>query len=94
MLPENPVCPLRCAPLALPRKPAKPSLVNVPQPSPALQVKREYKDAKTILMDKALYADLWEDAQMGSVVAYLRGAQTLSLPEEWKAAFPKSLPPE
>ena len=37
------------------------------------------------------YDDLWEDAEMVSVVTYLRGSKTLCVPEAWRPLLPKCL---
>ena len=33
----------------------------------------------------------WEDAELGSVLLYLRGSKCLKMPEEYKAVFPSFL---
>jgi hypothetical protein len=37
------------------------------------------------------FDDLWDDADMVSVVAYLRGAKDLQIPEEWRPFLSDSL---
>ena len=36
------------------------------------------------LFDEKLWADFWDDAEMLSVLRYLRGNKSLNLPEPWK----------
>ncbi|OLQ12234.1 Clavaminate synthase-like protein [Symbiodinium microadriaticum] len=48
--------------------------------SQAQQVDQTF-DPKVAFTDQRLYADLWADARMTEVIAYLRGAKNLALPE-------------
>ena len=36
-------------------------------------------------------ADLWADADMPSVVKYLRGCADLNMPDVWRSVFPRKL---
>ena len=44
----------------------------------------EELSASRILGENDLFADLWNDAEMGSVLVYLRGGVGLQLPEDWQ----------
>ena len=38
------------------------------------------------------FADMWEEAQMGEVVQYVRGGKGLKVPSEYRDLFPEALP--
>ena len=44
------------------------------------------------MCDSATFADMWEEADMGEVVAYLRGGKGLRLSAEYRSLFPEVLP--
>ena len=54
-------------------------------------------DIKDVTMDLLIeklrdcHSDLWEDAKMPEVVAYLRGNRHLKVPPEYKSRLPTSL---
>ena len=41
--------------------------------------------------EQAAWGDLWRDADMPRVVAYLLGNRGLSLPRQWRMLFPDKL---
>ncbi|CAK8990484.1 unnamed protein product, partial [Durusdinium trenchii] len=48
-------------------------------------------DMETPLPDLLRNWSSWEDAELGSVLLYLRGSKCLKMPEEYKAVFPSFL---
>ena len=37
------------------------------------------------------FSDIWEDAQMPEVLAYLRGNKSLQIPADWRELLPTAL---
>ena len=66
------------------------SLCKRPFGKPASQKIRHWEDVAELFQEKR-WADLWDDADMVSVLAYLRGNSSLRLPERWKTRFPEAL---
>ena len=44
------------------------------------------------ICESMTFQDLWEEADMGEVIRYLRGGQGLRLPAEYRRLFPAALP--
>ena len=59
------------------------ALCNRPFGTPAAHKVRHWEPAHE-LFDEKPWADVWDDADMYSVLRYLRGNTSLSLPEPWK----------
>ena len=60
----------------------KKGVPSLPEPLPSV---REMCESTT-------FADMWEEADMGEVVAYLRGGKGLQLSAEYRSLFPAVLP--
>lgn len=65
-----------------------PQLLTKGQGQPRLQDLPQ--DPAHELLAKAPYSD-WPEANLKEVVRYLKGNKALSLPKQWKDAFPRVL---
>lgn len=54
------------------------------------EVPRESDDVKVLFKNMPL-GDLWHDAQMQDLLAYLKGNKHLSIPAEWRPYLPSRL---
>ena len=47
-------------------------------------------DAKELFASDS-FADIWEDARMPEVLAYLKGNKSLEIPPEWRGLLPTAI---